>query len=380
MNHLSVKLNNSAAQPSRGPVEVRLYASTDNVVGPDDILLASVTKKVRLGVGKSSRLPLKFASPAVASDGDYFLLTKVDSPAGDSSTTATGAPVKINAAFSDLAVSFDGVPNQPIEIDGVSTGRRFVTVRLRNTGNVAATGDVQVNIYLSTDAVLDPTDPVLAGTSTQTIFVRAGKSRVADLSLSVPPGTAVGGYFLFAVFTPATFSDRDPANNVSMTTQRVAVVNRLPDPPRKPDQVTVYYDGPDFFYDGGDFGYYDYTDVYVPAPVYVLPDDGYYYYGSNMGPADPSGVSDDPSTDAFPINGGSGDVPSDGGSEIVPPSPSQPSDPVDDPGNIDPPVQDDGNIEDTSGDYSWSGESSLPGDSSSPGDGADVPGSYFVAW
>jgi hypothetical protein len=132
-----------------------------------------------------------------------------------------------------------------------------------NSGNLTATTGFTVSYYLSADPMLDSTDPLLAQSTTAPVTLRPGQGKGVSLRLGVPPGTAVGGYFLFAVLTPTNAAVNSvTSNDVAISDRRVAVVTRLPRPVVIQNFTEVYYEGPDYYYDEtGGYGYY--TDVAV---------------------------------------------------------------------------------------------------------------------
>jgi hypothetical protein len=370
-NQLHARLTNDGETIAAGPVTVKLFASTDATLDGGDSLLSSVTRNARLPAGRSLNIPLRFASPTLLAGGDYFLLTQVTA-AQSSSVTASASPVAIQSPFSDLSLSFASLPNKPIEIDGVSSGSRGTLVKIFNDGNVQATASVQVNLFMSSDAVLDGSDPLLATVPARKISLKAGKSEAFGLRIAVPPGTVVGGYFLFATLT-GSGADINPDNNVAITSQRVAVVDKLPRPRHERLEVIVYYDGPDYVDYPGSYGYF--SDTYVPSPDDETPP-----------PVDDGNDGSPPSTDPSTQDGNESDdpttQPTDSGSAPSDPNTTQPSDPTatqpssdgNDGGDNSNPPDDGGDNSDDGGDNDGGGDNS--GDSGDTGDsgGSDDSG------
>jgi hypothetical protein len=115
----------------------------------------------------------------------------------------------------------------------------MATVKIADTGNIAQRGTVNLDFYLSADAVLDNSDPLLATVIGKSISLKPGAQQAASFKIAIPPGTAVGAYFLFATMTPAaSIGDANPGNNVAISSQRVAVVNTLPHPTRIVNQIS----------------------------------------------------------------------------------------------------------------------------------------------
>jgi hypothetical protein len=229
---INVRLTNAGNSVARGPAQVELFATTDSALDAGDFLLMTKSLNVQLRPRAAENLRLSFPTPTTLADGDYELLAAVvGSPAvvGTPGVASSPTPVSIQTPFSDLSLQFATLPSQAIEIDGASAGERIATVFVTNSGNVPVQGRVDVSLYLSADNVLDSSDPLLATAKNRPIALKPGKHSITGFRLAVPPGTAVGGYFLIAEITPVgTLVDSNPANNVGTSPRRVAVVTTLP--------------------------------------------------------------------------------------------------------------------------------------------------------
>jgi hypothetical protein len=229
---INVRLTNHGNSIAQGPVQVELFASTDGTLDDGDLSLITKSLNVSLRPHAAQNVRLSFTTPTTLADGDYDLLAEVvGSPAvvGTPVVAASPAPVEIQTPFSDLSLQFATLPSQPIELDGASAGKRIATVFVTNSGNVPVRGRVDVSLYLSTDDVLDGSDPLLATASNRPIALKPGAHSITGFRIAIPPGTAVGGYFLIAEMTPVgTLVDSNPADNVAVSPRRVAVVTTLP--------------------------------------------------------------------------------------------------------------------------------------------------------
>jgi len=227
-----VRLTNHGNSIAQGPAQVELFASTDGTMDAADLSLLTKSLNVRLRPGASENVRLTFATPTTLADGEYDLLAEVEGSANDIGmpvAAESATPVSIQSPFSDLSLQFATLPSQPIEIDGASAGKRIATVFVTNSGNVAVRGKVDVSLYLSDDTVLDSSDALLATAENRPIALKPGGHSVTGFRIAVPPGTAVGGYFLIAEMTPVgTLVDSNPADNVAASPRRVAVVTKLP--------------------------------------------------------------------------------------------------------------------------------------------------------
>jgi hypothetical protein len=267
-NHVSVGLTNTAKAKAIGSTTITLYASADKSLDSGDVLLTSATEQIKLAPRHRTNERLAFSVPDSLATGKYFLIATVDSSAitGASPTISTAVsakPVKISSSFSDLAISFAKQPARAIEIDGYSAGFAQAKMKVTNTGNIPLQGNADVRLYLSADDVLNGSDPLLASTPAK-FSLRPGQSVPVAVHIAVPPGTAVGGYFLFAVLNPdAAVVDSIAANNFARSAERTAVIDHYPPPnitiveqtyDTSPDAVVI----PD---DGGD------SSATVPTPA-----------------------------------------------------------------------------------------------------------------
>jgi hypothetical protein len=227
-------LLNQGDASAAGRATVRLYASLDPALEGSDTLLASGSRTIKLKPGGHSNLTLRFSAPATLAGSDYYLLAQVDAPAAGvdkaaGHVTISPSTVHIDPLNVDLTGAFSSIPAQPVALGEGPAARNKSTVRVKNVGNTLATGKASVSFYLSADATLDAGDPLL-GVAAHSLHLKAGQSTTFSASVApLPPGTAVGGYFLFAVVTPgAGISETNTTNNAARSAQRVAVVASLP--------------------------------------------------------------------------------------------------------------------------------------------------------
>jgi hypothetical protein len=250
VTHVNVRVVDSGTAPAAETMTVRLYASADASLDGSDVLLGTAQRNINLKPHRGTQITLNVPTPTNLPDGQYELIAQVD---GASPIAVSKKLVVFQNPFSDLAVQFGRLPSQPIEIDGPSAGHRSVGAKITNTGNITARGKVSVSFYLSTDTVLDSTDPLLTTVVNQSVALRPHASKAISFRVAIPPGTAVGAYFLFAVLSPASgVTDSNPANNTAISPQRVPVVTQLPHPTRV-DNHYYYYNDNGFFWDYGFF-------------------------------------------------------------------------------------------------------------------------------
>jgi hypothetical protein len=217
----------------------------------------------------------------------------------------TAAPVNIQAPFSDLAVSFAGLPSKPVEIDGYSAGQRVATVNITNDGNVAVNGKINLSLYLSANNVLDTNASLIQTISDAKVALKPGKSKAVQFHIAVPPGTAIGGYFLLARANGlGSLASVTSSNSVAVSSRRIAVVNQLPRAININNNtyVNIYGDAGD----GGDYDNGGYVDDSGDSDAVAYDNSG--DNGGNSGYGDSSNTDDNGSA-----SGGSSSDNSSGG-------------------------------------------------------------------
>jgi hypothetical protein len=221
-NRISVRLINNGNQPSSGPVNLNLYASSGQTLGPGAALLASASRTIRLMPGRAANLPVRFNSPAGLQDGSYFLLAQVGGN-GANTVVASPQPVSIQHPFIDLVGQFSSFPIGAVDVN--NTGNDVLAVRVINRGNVPAAGPLVVSFYASTAATPDPSE-VLIGVAARNVRIRAGGSQVFTAPINFPSGTAVGNYYVFAqVDSARAFAESNEANNTVMGPRQLIAAN-----------------------------------------------------------------------------------------------------------------------------------------------------------
>ena len=135
-------------------------------------------------------------------------------------------------ASADLAVAQVKSPKLSIFTDGTNVTGQTAAVRIANQGNAPANGTMAVDLYLSSDKILDGTD-VLAGVVTaKSVHLKPGASAAFAARLLPTPTLAPGKYYLFAVTTPGGgIMQRNPANDVGLGANQVSSPLTFPNSP-----------------------------------------------------------------------------------------------------------------------------------------------------
>ncbi len=179
---------------------VGVYLSTNSVVTPSDLLIAS-RLVTALGPGASSGATTDVSLPTGLSDGSYFVGVIVDDLT-EQAETNEGDNVLVAGDLLDVVstpnpqpdlimneCSYDGNKKEPGETFDVVT-------RVTNEGNLSA-NPFYVGIYLSTDSTINPSD-VLLGQRSLLGGLSAGFSSVATTPVTIPQDQPEGIYYVGA--------------------------------------------------------------------------------------------------------------------------------------------------------------------------------------
>ena len=197
-----------------GPVQVRLHASAEQIYDLNDPLLGSAT--ITLAGDATETLMFPVTLPISVRPGNYFPIVVLDAAnalleTDDFNNVGAGAqPFAIGPEF-----SVEGLATPP----AVTPGAAFeVTTRLRSfVGNYNP--PVPYRLYLSDDAVLDPSDVTLGN---YTVSFASG-ALVDDVRNPTFPTRRNGvGHYVIAEVDPAgTLVEIDETNNVFVSPARI---------------------------------------------------------------------------------------------------------------------------------------------------------------
>jgi hypothetical protein len=118
---VNVTLTNQGSTPITGPVTVKLYASTDDVIDrtPDgklvnDCLLTSTIKQVNLQPGQSTKVKLNYANnTSVGAPGACNLIAEIDQNNGTKQISQL-----ISATGSDVVIDWNATALNAIQAEG----------------------------------------------------------------------------------------------------------------------------------------------------------------------------------------------------------------------------------------------------------------------
>ncbi|MBK6689838.1 MAG: putative Ig domain-containing protein [Deltaproteobacteria bacterium] len=191
--------------PLTGNLAIRVLASPDPIFDLNDPLLGNTT--VTLTGAATQVVSLNFTVPALA-PGGYHPIFRLDPgnqiPEIDETDNNLSAPGRFltgpDLAITGLSYDTEGTPGQPFPIttEVASLGAPF-------------NGTVGYRLYVSTDQVLDPNDPVLATYS----ISFTGQASLDDPRSPLFPAVAAGRYYVLARIDPlGTVAETNEGNNV----------------------------------------------------------------------------------------------------------------------------------------------------------------------
>ncbi|MFD1873462.1 CARDB domain-containing protein [Hymenobacter bucti] len=194
--------------------------STDNVAGYGDVPLGTSTWSLAQGDWTFNELSLRV--PTGTAPGTYYVLCEAIPDALNdisylNNTAAAPLTVLAQTPRVDLALTDVSAPApRPVTVSMPF----YVKNRVQNLGRTVAIAS-QMGYYFSADATLSPDDALLGTAPAEMALI--DKYIVAQTELTLPPGTALGTYYLLSV---ADYDDQviedNEQNNVFA--QRLTVV------------------------------------------------------------------------------------------------------------------------------------------------------------
>ena len=168
------------------------YLSSNSVLDAGDTLLPGARAVPALDPGASSLGSSMVTIPATTPIGVYYVIASADgggevAEALESNNTSI-RQVRIGG---DLVVSVLGAPSR------AGAGLTVVVADTTKNQGTAATSSSVTRFYLSSNASLDSADPEIGG-GRSVPALGAGETSEGSTTLTIPPGTATGVYYLIA--------------------------------------------------------------------------------------------------------------------------------------------------------------------------------------
>jgi hypothetical protein len=212
----TVTLTNSSGATYDGSVTGQFFLSTSDALNSSSIELPeSFTKTVDLKAKAHLTVSETLASlPASTAAGTYHLLLEVTDKNSDSSVAASAGAFTLappNVALKVTVAKFEA---------SAKTGKSVTeTLRVANSGNIAATGSLPIEVFTSPNGQIS--DATEFTEITKGINIKPGKSVNIPVALSFP---TAGSFFLgFDVDPDNTFHSTNVANNLVFSSTELNV-------------------------------------------------------------------------------------------------------------------------------------------------------------
>ncbi len=215
--HEKLTLTDTSAATFDNGLTLDLLLSTGTVASANDPSLATFTrKKFRLKAHKSMTVSLTIKSLPATANGSYHILAQIKDATGAVSVTPSAATLSVLPGFHDLSGSFTKVP--PL----ARTGRHAnVSFTISNAGNLAVTGPLEVQAYLSKNGLIDSNAIVLEDVMPH-VSIKPGKTVRMRLGKTIT--ASAGSYFVIVRLDPkGVYPDSNVANNTFVSVTPVAV-------------------------------------------------------------------------------------------------------------------------------------------------------------
>ena len=219
-----VTIRNAGPSDVRDRFGVNLFVSTDATFDSNDTLVGSKRRSGSEG-GESETKDIKFRLPNSLAPGEYTLFAQVDSDgviaeSDETNNVSAGVAVTVGAGGgggggggnADLVITITA----PVGGSTLTLGREhLVVVSARNQGGATVPARAGINLYASTDALLNTSNDTLL-VSRSLSSMSAGETEIEDLKFTLPAGLGAGNFFLIAVIDPAAaVNESVETNNIS---------------------------------------------------------------------------------------------------------------------------------------------------------------------
>ncbi len=200
-------VKNQGAGPA-GASTTRFYLSSNGLLDAGDVELG-LRAVPALAAGAISSASTTLTIPPGTAAGAYYVVAKVDADGTVAETQETN-----NVAFAFLQIGPDLIVSALSAPSTAAPGGTItVTDTVRNQGGSPA-GASTTRFYLSSNGLLDAGDVELGLRAVPALA--AGATSSASTTLTIPPGTATGAYYVVAkVDADGTVAETQETNNVA---------------------------------------------------------------------------------------------------------------------------------------------------------------------
>jgi hypothetical protein len=230
---LTAIVTNLGNSPAKGLIDVEYFLSLDSTLDGGDIPLGGTFDvSIKMAAGTSRSFTFNAQVPDGTPVGDYQVLVRIDGKShvlesNEINNIAAAAPqVHVGLPFVDLVGEFTratlptiGVPNDTLHFQ----------VPVKNLGNIAAVGTIDVDFYLSVDGTVSPgTDVLLSSLHDVSINILPGGQRLITSSALIPTTILGGTFFVLADIDPThAIAELNKTNNTAVSPEGLEVVWRF---------------------------------------------------------------------------------------------------------------------------------------------------------
>jgi subtilase family serine protease len=190
---------------------VTFYLSLTAVLDAEDDVLSAGHPVPALLPNETYTLSTSLTVPATTATGAYYVIAVID-PDGRIAETSDRNNTRAAATRIGPDLRVSSLSKTPSTVAAGATVA--VTDTVLNQGGGASAAPATTGFYLSTNSSWTPDDVMLGGRPIPALA--AGQSSKITTTITIPPGTAAGTYYLLAVADPAdALAETFETNNVT---------------------------------------------------------------------------------------------------------------------------------------------------------------------
>jgi subtilase family serine protease len=204
---------NTGSASSTVPIAITLFTSADKTLDAGDATIGTFVQEKSIAPDQFQDLKVTFTYPQLQAGG-YFVIAQVDSANAvieqneGNNVAASIKQVGLSSPFVDLFPTL-----LPFTGNRSRLGENEVTIKIRNNGNVQASGDITVALTAISDVTPDPTERPIANLGMH-IDIRPGQTKTFKLPFTFPIEFERGTYKLVVNIDSANvIPERDEVNN-----------------------------------------------------------------------------------------------------------------------------------------------------------------------
>jgi Tol biopolymer transport system component len=208
-----IRVLNLGSSSSTVPVAITLFTSADKTLDAGDATIGTFVQEKSIAPDQFQDLRVTFTYPQVQAGG-YYVIAQVDSANAvieqneGNNVAASLKQVGLSSPFVDLVPTL-----LPFTGNRSRLGENDVTIKIRNNGNVQATGDITVALTAISDVTPEPAERPIT-TIGMHIDIRPGQTKTFKLPFTFPIEFERGTYKLVVnVDSANVIPERDDVNN-----------------------------------------------------------------------------------------------------------------------------------------------------------------------